>query len=823
MRVSRRGLLVAAGAAAALLLVARVLSALYADYAWYDALGAEALWRAKVVNTVLLRGAAWVAGSAIVFLNLYAVRGSVLRLIVPRRVANLEIDAEVPGRLLVGGAALVALGVGALLMLAQEEWTTLAAARYAVPFGESDHYFSHDLAFWTAWLPLERAWFVWAEATLVVVCCMVAALYALTASLRWERGVLHVAPYVRRHFSVLGALLLLLLAWGYRVERYMLVVDGGPQGWFAYAEQGTLTPLLVLSVLTVACAFLVLWSGFTGQTRLAFAGVTLAIVLAVGLQQLTPALLRWQARDVPASRALDPYLATRHRFTQRAYGVSRIPHADSAERFADPSAIVGRVSLADRATVLAAVERAAPRRVPAGGVGWGVGPAGELQAVVAVRDEAADGSSRWFASVADGARDPSGGRGLPRPTSRPLPEVLVHEGALGYAVVADPRGAVAAPALVRPWERLAHALAVQNLRLWAGRPPAERSVIVERRDVRERVGRLAPVFALGTDVVPRLRGDSLYWAVHLYAVSRTYPLSEPLPRAVDDDDPERATKYLRHAGTALVNAHTGRVSIYRAPDADPLASAWTDRFPSLYRRWSDAPVVLQHLAPPPVDAARAQAFAVEMAGGAGIPADSVRRPREAADSTTAGERLVPYGAPADSGATAIALPLVGRPAPGAGSEDGPIRALVVATGGPASRVAVVPVASPAEPWGALVDALRATAAAAADDGARLDFGQLRIVPALDGAVLVLPAFDRPDGEDPVLRSVAVAMGDSVRAGRTLADALVGGRVTAAPGDSVPDAAALYRRMRDALRDGDWTAFGAAFEALGRRLAVPPPR
>jgi hypothetical protein len=35
------------------------------------------------------------------------------------------------------------------------------------------------------------------------------------------------------------------------------------------------------------------------------------------------------------------------------------------------------------------------------------------------------------------------------------------------------------------------------------------------------------------------------------------------------------------------------------------------------------------------------------------------------------------------------------------------------------------------------------------------------------------------------------------------------------------AAALYNAMRDALRRGDWTAFGRAFEALGRLLGQPP--
>ena len=47
-----------------------------------------------------------------------------------------------------------------------------------------------------------------------------------------------------------------------------------------------------------------------------------------------------------------------------------------------------------------------------------------------------------------------------------------------------------------------------------------------------------------------------------------------------------------------------------------------------------------------------------------------------------------------------------------------------------------------------------------------------------------------------------------------------GRGTEAPlvaGDLKTSAAALYAAMRDALRRGDWAAFGRAFDALGRVL------
>ena len=45
---TRRWLMVALGAAAVLLVVGRAVAGVYADYLWYDALGATALWRARL-------------------------------------------------------------------------------------------------------------------------------------------------------------------------------------------------------------------------------------------------------------------------------------------------------------------------------------------------------------------------------------------------------------------------------------------------------------------------------------------------------------------------------------------------------------------------------------------------------------------------------------------------------------------------------------------------------------------------------------------------------------------------------------------------------
>jgi hypothetical protein len=79
-----------------------------------------------------------------------------------------------------------------------------------------------------------------------------------------------------------------------------------------------------------------------------------------------------------------------------------------------------------------------------------------------------------------------------------------------------------------------------------------------------------------------------------------------------------------------------------------------------------------------------------------------------------------------------------------------------------------------------------------------------------------------------LARVAAIDRDSAFIGRTLADAF-GVRTALEPGIDEPitdeslraRAIRLYEAMREALRRGDWAAFGEAYEALGTLLSRPP--
>jgi uncharacterized membrane protein (UPF0182 family) len=324
MAFTRRRLLVGVVIAAAVLVGGRAASTLFANYTWYAALGANALWRERTGDLALIYGIGSVIAVLFAFLNLSALGRSIGTLSMPRRVANIEFGEAVPRKYIDRFAFLLSIAIAAAVTPALPPWTTLALARLGVTFRESDPYFQHDLAFYTNWLPFEKAAYTWTMLLAVGVSIVVVILYSLTPGLRWERAGLRMSVRVRRHLSVLAALLLLVTVWSYRLQSYDLLIRGsGEQGVFSYVDHQWLLPgLVILSVCTSAAAITVLLSGWTGQLRISFIAVTAIVVLSITVQEIIPLLVR---RFTPREEQMvqeRPYIATRTDFTRRAYALT---------------------------------------------------------------------------------------------------------------------------------------------------------------------------------------------------------------------------------------------------------------------------------------------------------------------------------------------------------------------------------------------------------------------------------------------------------------------------------------------------------------------
>ena len=320
----RRRLLVGVVLAAVLLVGGRTLSALYADYTWYGAMGAGPLWSERAGDMLLVYGIGWVIAVLLSFVNLSALGRSIGSLTLPRRLANVEFGEAVPRKYLDRFAFVLSIAIAAALTPALPNWTLLALARLHISFREADPYFQHDLAFYTTWLPFEKALYSWATLLVVSVSLLVVILYSLTPGLRWERAGLRMSARVRRHLSVLAALLLLITMWSYRLESYDLLIRGsGEAGVFSYVDHQWILPgLLLLSIATAAAAITVLLSGWTGQLRTSFVAVTVIVVLSVTVQEVVPLIVRrFTSNTVQIARERS-YVATRADFTRRAYALN---------------------------------------------------------------------------------------------------------------------------------------------------------------------------------------------------------------------------------------------------------------------------------------------------------------------------------------------------------------------------------------------------------------------------------------------------------------------------------------------------------------------
>lgn len=844
----RQWLVASIAVCAALLLIGRTVTTLVADHAWYDSMGAVAMFWEQFSDSFMLRGGAWLAGSLLAFVNLHAVRRTILAVALPVRIANLEVTAMLPARRLLAITVLLSALIGLALSVPFTDWKTVAMARQQIPFGEIDGILDHDLGFYVFQLPLEETAYLWALTALVAIIAVVVLLYALTRSLRMEGRRIVTSNHVRRHFSALGALVLLLLAWSYRLDAFDLLQYGsGADGLFLSIDHEV--ALRADRVLVVVCALaslIFLRAGWLGQVRMAFLTLTLVLITAVGVRHVLPIALTGTALIGDPVRRDQPYAATRTFFSRRAYDVDAMqmvtPETPQSVRTRlTPTEIASRVSLWDGADVRRHDPGDAVPEIGVGAVGWRFAD-GRAQAVKVRRS--ATGGSDWRVIASDvtnalmtnqrmevalgvetdgaisvsadrAAEDSQGnrvGRGEP----------LVAPGLGGYRLVANQLGTIGSP-LRSVGMRIAHAWDARDPSLLRrDTMPGASPRLVSHRDVRDRVARLAPMFAQADAVIPIAFDGSIVWAVNLYSASDRYPLSQRWVIAGQE------RSYFRFTATALVDATSGRVRFVPGDRLDPIAKVWLPFVSSMVVSATDLPAQLSAQLPPPIQglAAQLQTFIRYGSRRSGNAA------RQIADSMLVVNDPTLHHVQAIEGPVpALAVPVL--------DGQGRLEGIVTVVGGRLRATRWDVMSGDTVRWTVHRDRLRLaldSLAILADRGRReprLRSGPLHVVSGERGPVLVQSLIGNgPDGV-PFVSRVAVLDGAHLYFGSTIADAFTlqtGGPSAYRSFDDLvlPAGVArdrrvtqLYDAMREALRRGQWTRFGAALDTLGVVLGRPP--
>jgi uncharacterized membrane protein (UPF0182 family) len=136
--------------------------------------------------------------------------------------------------------------------------------------------------------------------------------------------------------------------------------------------------------------------------------------------------------------------------------------------------------------------------------------------------------------------------------------------------------------------RLLFALRFAEINMLLNQDITAESQLLWRRNIMERVELLAPFLTYDGDPYVVVGSDGhLYWIIDAYTTSDRYPYSEPYRDSIN---------YIRNPIKVVVNAYDGSVNFYVIDDQEPIAAAYRQIFPSLFKPLEEIPpAVVPHL------------------------------------------------------------------------------------------------------------------------------------------------------------------------------------------------------------------------------------
>ena len=614
----------------------------YTDLLWFDQLGFRSVYSKILLMKIwLFVGGTLVSGTALGLTLYLAYRFS----LGPSTLALSTDTFRLLGALLIAGAVLIVLIAGPIFgSQAAARWETILLFFNRISFGSTDPQFGLDLSFYVVTLRLlhfVQGWFMGLMITAVVVSL---ALYLGMYGLRGLRIVL--APRMLKHVAVLGLLLMLSIAAGHALAVYELVLsDRGVVFGATYTDINARIPVLwLLTGIAVLAAVGFGVSNYRGGLRLMAGFFSLWVIMALLANLAYPALFQ---RLRVAPNELDreaPYIVRNIDATRAAYqldGVTEVIYPVTGklneQAIRDNRSTVDNIRLWDLQPLQDSynqlqfmelyyqfLDMDSDRYVVDGRLRQVLVGARELDP-----DSLPADARNWvnqrlqythgYGISMSPATEFSSGEGRPEyfiqdipirgefPVTRP--ELYYGETPISFAIVntamaeVDPQpgflhydGSGGVP-LSSTLRRLAYTWQMADINILLSDQITTDSRIQYRRDIRERVGQIAPFLKLDHDPYPVLdTSGKLWWLLDAYTTTDRYPYSTPFSVALDSGESRRNRgnfNYIRNSVKVVVDAYNGDVRFYVIDPADPLLKMYRQAFPSLFEDFAEMPSDLQ--------------------------------------------------------------------------------------------------------------------------------------------------------------------------------------------------------------------------------------
>ena len=627
----------------------RSLAGLYTDSLWYSSVGLHRVWSTLLAVKLGLFASFGAAFFVLLWVNLVLCD----RLAAVGTGGSLRDDLVVRYQRSVrpyAGRVYAALAFAAALVAAATtigQWNNWLLFTHATSFAQNDPVFGVNAGFFVFRLPFLQFLLDWVLASLVVVLALTALFHYLNGGIR-SGGIPKVRPVVKAHLSVLLALVALVKAAGYVLQRYSL--DTSTNGYVegaGYTDVHARLPALeLLGIVSLFAAAVLLYNIRRQGWTLPVIAVGLWALVALVVGVIYPAVLQAVKVNPAQSQLEAKYIARNIAATRSAYGLGSV----AASRYADATAIPPKTVQTDITTLSnirvwdpivllrgfkseqqisnyytfqsAQVERATTgdtgrpvivgvREIDPTGISSQSWVNTHLQythgegLVVADANTSTGTGSARFAVSGVPPKSTSGADKV----SQPAVYFGLHDP--GYVVVDTHqkeldfqkrtgayneshyrgKGGVKLTSVV---SRAAFALRLGDFNLLLSKDITPSSRIMYVRNVRTMAEKAAPFLSFDSQPYAAVVNGRIDWVLNAYTTTADYPYSQS---ATSVDVPPggslpRSFNYIRNSVIVVVNAYSGKMTFY-AMDDDPILRAYESAFPKMFTPESAMPPALR--------------------------------------------------------------------------------------------------------------------------------------------------------------------------------------------------------------------------------------
>ena len=535
---------------------------------------------------------------------------------------------------------LIALWLGASL---SGQWDLALRLPHRTDLGIADPLHGRDVSYYLFVLPallVAKSWLLVATIILLVTAVVVYFVWLIMPQARGRRDgdggmVLKVGRPIQAHLSLLAAMPMALLAWHQALRLDQLVYAGrGATLGATFADVNVLAPALWAGLAVAALGAIGLVAG--AFVRLLWVGPAAlglwALVWLVGQTMLPAVVHRFVV--LPAELETErPYIERNMTFTRQAYGLDKVKETDYPAQDAvtrdeiEANAVTLRnVRLWDYAPSLATYNQIQSIRLYYNFLDSDFDryhlDNEYRQVIISARELVPDNLDAAAQTFVNRRLKFTHGYGVVispvnEVTPEGLPELYVQDvppkgklsitrpeiyygeviHSIGDWVLTKtdtqefdyPRGesnvettyaGESGVAIGSFWRRLLFAWYLGDINLLISRHVQPDTTLLFRRNILERLLRIAPFLLPDFDAYIVAHGGGLHWIQDAYTASGFYPYSQPSFGGLN---------YIRNSVKIVTNAYDGSVQFYIADDSDPLIRAYAGAFPGLFKPLSAMP------------------------------------------------------------------------------------------------------------------------------------------------------------------------------------------------------------------------------------------